>query len=108
MTSRLRGLFVGFALDALLACTGCGEKVVTVKGKLLKGGQPLVVSEDTYVTISFVPETASEKEGGPSAQSARFDPKTGTYTVDLKPGKYRTMVIVALPTKEESKTSGFP
>ena len=101
MTSRLRGLFVGTALAALLACTGCGEKMVTVKGKLLRGGQPMVVSEDTYVTLSFVPDEATAIAAGTSsAQSAKFDPRTGTYRVDLKPGKYRTMLVVALPQPE--------
>jgi hypothetical protein len=105
MTSRPRGLLLGVALAALLACTGCGEKVITVKGKVLKGGQPLVVSEDTYVTLSFVPEGAAAAEGAASANSARFDQKTGTYTVALKPGKYRTMLVV-VPSKAEGKAEG--
>jgi hypothetical protein len=111
MTSRLRGLFLGIALAALLACTGCGEKVITVKGKVLKGGQPMVVSVDTYVTLSFVPEGAAAAEGTASAHSAKFDQKTGTYTVSLKPGKYRTMLVVALPPAEgkaEGKRAGGP
>ena len=105
MTARLRGLFVGIALAALLACTGCSEKAVTVKGKLLKGGQPMVVSADTYVTISFVPESPAVTDDGPSTRSAKFDPATGTYTVELKPGKYRTMVVVAPPPKKEGQPS---
>lgn len=102
MTSRPRGLFVGIALAALLACTGCGEKMVTVKGKLLRGGQPMVVSEDTYVTLSFMREGLTAAEEGGST-SAKFDQKTGTYTIDLKPGKYRTMLVVALPAKKEGQ-----
>ena len=108
MTSHPRRLLVGIAVAALIACTGCGEKEVTIKGRLLKGGQPMVVSEDTYVTISFVPESPGAAEGGPTTRSATFDPKTGTYTVDLSPGKYRTMVVIALPPKKEAKAGAGP
>ena len=103
MNSRSRGLFAGLALAVLFASTGCAEKRVTVKGKLLKNGQPMVVSDETYVTISFVPEGAGEVSGTATASSAKFDQKTGTYTASLKPGKYRTMVVVALPAKTEAK-----
>lgn len=102
MISRVRGLTLGLAVAAL-ACTGCGDKVVKVTGKLLKNGQPMVVSEDTYVTLSFVPEGKEAAEGKASSHSAKFDPKTGTYTVALPPGKYRTMLVVALPPKKDGK-----
>jgi len=88
---------------ALVALTGCGDKMVKVNGKLIKGGQPMVVSEDTYVTISFVPEAGSTDEAKARAYSAKFDQKTGSYTVELPAGKYRSLLVIALPTKVSGK-----
>ena len=54
MTSCIRQASLGLAFLAVLF-TGCNsKKVLKVHGKLLKNGQAMVVSEDTYVTLSFV------------------------------------------------------
>jgi len=90
---------LGLTLLAL-ALTGCGSKNVKVHGKVLKDGKPMVVSEDTYVTVSFVPEgrpAAGTADPERSSYSAKFEPKSGSYTVQLPPGQYRTMLIVAPP-----------
>lgn len=100
MFSFPRPVRLGLTLLAL-ACAGCAPSVVKVNGKLLKNGAPMVVSEDTYVTLSFVPEGGDPSKT--SSHSAKFDQKTGTYTVELPPGKYRTMFIVALPGSKGGK-----
>ena len=102
MTAHFRSICVGVALLCFV-CTGCGPKVVKVNGKLLKNGEPMVVSEDTYVTLSFIPETVAPNSETAKSHSAKFDQKTGTYSVELPPGKYRTMFVIALPAKKEGK-----
>lgn len=97
MSVRLRRVAIGLAF--LLA--GCSPSPVVVKGRLLKDGSPMAVSEDTYVTISFVPETPPAD--GAKSYTAKFDQKTGNYTVELPRGKYRTMVVIALPSKKQGK-----
>jgi hypothetical protein len=101
MIPVLRRTSLGLAFLGL-AFAGCSQSVVKVKGKLLKNGAPMVVSEDTYVTLQFVPEKGGDNA---AAKNAKFDQKTGTYTVELPPGKYRTMIVVALPSKQPGKLS---
>jgi len=97
----VRTASIGLALLAI-TFTGCdSKKMVKVHGKLLKNSQPMVVSEDTYVTISFVLE--APQEGAANSHSATFDQKTGTYSVELPAGKYRTMVVIALPSKKDGE-----
>jgi hypothetical protein len=97
MTSCLRWAAVGLALVGL---TGCSPSVVTVKGKVLKGGAPMVVSKDTYVTLLFNPEGVDPNAPGVRSHSATFDQQTGTYRVELPPGKYKIALTVALPPKK--------
>ena len=35
------------------------------------------------------------------SHSAKFDQKSGTYTVELPAGSYRTMLVIALPAKKD-------
>lgn len=89
------GSLIGVAL-LFVALSGCGSGAVTVHGELRKGGTPMVVSDDTYVTLSFI--AAGPVAGGDrSAYNAKFDQKSGTYTVELKPGSYRTKLVIAPP-----------
>src|SRR5262249_21828528 len=89
----------------------CSPKTVKINGKVLKNGQAMVVSEDTYVTLSFIPEAKgpSTPEGGDStakSYSAKVDQKTGTYSVELPPGQYRTKPIIVPPAKTKAKPDG--
>jgi hypothetical protein len=96
---------IGFALPLFaFILTGCGgDKLVKVHGKLLKNGSAMAVSEDTYVTLSFVAESKKADQSDAKSYSAKFDQKTGTYTVELPAGSYKTMVAVALPAKKDGK-----
>jgi hypothetical protein len=102
MISCLRRTSLGLALLSV-AFVGCSPSVVKVNGKLLKNGAPMVVSADTYVTLSFVSESKQADGSDAKSYSAKFDQKTGTYTAEMPPGKYRTMLIVALPPKKEGQ-----
>jgi len=108
MVCRRWGTFLVPALLAVVLA-GCGPRSVKITGTLLKGGKPMVVPEDTYVTLSFIPESSktNEKEGDPKAKSysAKFDQKTGTYSVELPAGRYRTKLIIALPSKSQEKVN---
>lgn len=97
--AALLGLFL-----LAFASTGCGVKNVKINGKLLKNGQPMVVSEDTYVTLSFIPEQkATDGDEKQTSYSAKFEHKSGTYSVQMPAGKYRTMVVVVLPGRPNPK-----
>jgi len=100
MNARFRRFCLALGVLSL-AFAGCSPSVVKVNGKVLKNGAPMVVSKDTYVTLQFVPESASEDKAG--AKSATFNQETGTYTVELPPGKYRTTLVIALPAKKDGK-----
>ena len=93
------------ALALVAAClAGCSPGVVTVKGKVLKGGAPMVVPKETYVTLAFLPEEVSDpKAAGVRSHSAKFDQATGTYSVELPPGKYKVSLTVARPPKKEGE-----
>src|SRR3954469_5240631 len=103
MTPRRVSCLAMVALAVLFSgCTG-SKAPVTITGKLIKNGQPMVVSADTYVTLSFVLETGGGNPSEAKAHSAKFDQKTGSYTVDLPPGNYRTMLAIALPGSKNGK-----
>ena len=84
-----------------LACSGCGgDKKVKITGKLLKDGHPMIVSMETYVTLSFIPVFDAEDKAQASkvtSHSAKFDQTTGTYAIELPSGTYRTMLVISLP-----------
>ena len=63
----------------------------------------MIVSEDTYVTISFVLEPEPGQENNATSHSAKFEQSSGKYSVQLPAAKYRTMVVIALPSKKSSK-----
>lgn len=88
------------AFTLLLVVVGCGPGVVKINGKLLKNGSPMVVPETTYVTLSFIQDTGRPGNFDARTVSAKFDPKSGTYTAEMPPGRYHTMVVVALPAKK--------
>jgi hypothetical protein len=97
MTAPCRRIVLGLALLAFLL-PGCGgPKVVKVQGKLFKNKKPLTFSPTTYVTLSFIPAGPEVAKEQISSHSAKFDHKTGAYSVSLPPGTYRVMVVIAPP-----------
>lgn len=90
--------------------SGCGSKLVTVKGKLTKDGQPLEVSDRGAVMITFIPYV----EGGSEAAEGHSAPvmKDGSYHVlgrygkGIAPGKYRIAVQHLDPYPRNDKLKG--
>jgi hypothetical protein len=98
MTTALRLAFLCFGLS-LLVLSGCSPSKVKINGKIIKGGTPLIVSKETYVTLQFVRDTQGNDSNSGSI-SATFDQQSGTYKIELPPGKYTTNFIMAPPPKD--------
>jgi hypothetical protein len=97
-------LVLALLIAALVASPGCGEpsNVVSVKGKLLKGGTTYVPPKDQVVTVTFV-ALEIQDNSGKSIQTAEpfqaeVDQENGTFSVPgtdgrgIPPGKYRVAV----------------
>ena len=77
---------------SLILIPGCTPKSVKVTGRLVKNGQVQTYSEDTYVTLQFVPVEPADGKG--RSYVATIDRPHGTYEVELPPGKYRLALFV--------------
>jgi hypothetical protein len=77
-------------LLVLAAVPGCGVPKAKVTGKLMKNGQPLKVSQDTYVTLIFSPDIENNDQTYP----AKFNQETGGYEIELPAGKYRARYVI--------------
>ena len=75
---------------ALTILPGCGESKAKITGKLLKNGQPLVVKNDTLVTLTFFPDTENPGQTYP----AKFFHETGGYELEIPTGKYRVSYVI--------------
>jgi hypothetical protein len=74
----------------MAALPGCGVSKVKITGKLMKNGQPYVVSKDTYVTLIFAPDTEPKTQTYP----AKFNQETGGYELELPAGSYRASYVI--------------
>ena len=100
MTPSLRQICLGLAALAV-TFAGCSPSKIKVNGKILKNGAPLIVSEDTLVTLQFIPDLkGADAVNDAKTYSAKFDQKTGAYSVEMPPGKYKTKFVMALPAKK--------
>src|SRR5947209_3093162 len=85
------------ALAAGLLAAGCGGSgKLQTRGKVLKGGRPLVLPEGEYVRLTFVPVV--DKGRAEDYYVAEYNRSDGSFKVagkDLQgmpPGKYKIMV----------------
>jgi hypothetical protein len=94
----MRRVIAGAALAALcLLAAGCGDGRLRTRGRLLKGGQPLLPRENESVRVTFVPILAG---GKPPADHyhAEFNRADATFRSagkdkkGMPPGKYRVAV----------------
>jgi hypothetical protein len=84
-----------FALCLMVA--GCGDGKLQTRGRVVKGGQPLLPKDNESVRVTFVPILP---DGKPPADHyfAEFDPTHGTFRSagkdkkGMPPGKYRVAV----------------
>lgn len=80
-----------------LLFAGCGDGRLRTKGRLMKGGQPLVPKEDEKIRVTFVPLLP---DGKPPADyyHAEFNRTDATFQSagkdkkGMPPGKYRVAV----------------
>src|SRR5262245_47286077 len=89
-------------LTCLALAAGCGERQVTVRGRLLQGGRPLDLrlcpkraanGPSSPPAVTFIP--ATDRPGRKDDRfRARVDLDQGTYEVRLPAGKYRVSVFV--------------
>ena len=100
--------WVLFASIGLMAIGCGGDKKLRTQGRLLKGGQPLVLKPDQKVRITFVPILP---DGKPPADhyTALYDSEKGTFVAagkdrnGMPPGKYRVAVELATKKKDDLK-----
>ena len=93
-------------LAGLGAVAGCGDGMLRTRGRLVKGGQPLVAKEGEVIQVTFVPVPA---DGKPPADFyfAATDQATGTFRPagkdgrGMPPGKYRVAVEVMKKKKDQ-------
>jgi hypothetical protein len=99
MNASIRRMCLGVAVLSI-TFAGCSPSKIKVNGKILKNGTPLIVSEDTLVTLQFIPDLkGADAFNEAKTFSAKFDQKTGTYSVEMPPGKYKTKFVMANPSK---------
>src|SRR5262249_43820152 len=92
MRTTLRSLLGTIVLTSLvLTLAGCGSRKKVYQGKLVQGGQPVVVSDRGRIIINFYDEQDKDKTK-PQPADAKQD---GTFTLygrerkGVTPGKYR-------------------
>jgi hypothetical protein len=86
-----------FAAALCLLAAGCGGDKLRTRGRVWKGGQPLLPKEDESVRVTFVPILP---DGKPPSDHyfAEFNPADGTFQSagkdkkGMPPGKYRVAV----------------
>ncbi len=97
------------AATTLLVCVmtfafGCDSSSKTkVSGKLLMNGKPLSVSKQTIVTLSFAADVDAK---GVQTTPAKFIRETGTYEVEVPPGKYRVSCLLRDTEKNQKIPTG--
>jgi hypothetical protein len=89
-------LVAGSVALLFLFQAGCGgPKQVTVRGTLIQGGQPIKVSEKTYVTVTFAPVEQGEGQG--QTYTAAFKHEDASFERTLPSGTYYIRVVIAPP-----------
>jgi hypothetical protein len=102
--------FIALALLCLILVQGCsGDNRLNVKGRLLKNGAPLKLSDPEFVRVIFFPVTTN---GRPPLNTylAAVDDAEGTFEAvgpdgrGIPPGKYR--VAIELNRKKKDALKG--
>jgi hypothetical protein len=90
----------------LLLPLGCKRQAnVTVKGTVVKGGQPLKVSPTGVLQITLKPDLGETEQFTP--KTAECDRTTGSFEIpDVRPGKYKVGVQQFDPSPQVDKLSG--
>ncbi len=88
-----------------LSLTGCGEKLVNVKGTVLNSQQPLVIGPTGSILVTLVPDVPA---GTPYTTYPGYADATGKFEISekVKPGKYKIAVEVNDPLPGDDKLNG--
>ncbi len=88
-----------------LSMTGCGEKLVTVKGTVLNSQQPLALGPTGSILVTLIPDVPP---GTPYTTYPGYADATGKFEIGekLKPGKYKVAVEVNDPLPGDDKLKG--
>jgi hypothetical protein len=85
---------------------GCNQKprTVTVTGSVLRGGQPIAVSNTGYVQIMLLPDVGADEQY--TTRVGRCE-KDGTFTMpEVPPGKYKIGIEQFDPNPQIDKLNG--
>lgn len=103
MTTQ-RGFYQSFLVLLTLLLIGCGGSgEVEVSGKLTKGGEPLQVSENGDVQITFAQIDGGTQTGH---QFLASPDDSGQYSVNVAPGEYKVAVVQLDPYPDNDKLEG--
>jgi len=86
--------------------TGCGKQAnVTVKGTVVRGGQPIAISKTGILQVTLQPDVP---EGQPySSKLGECDRATGQFVIpDVPPGKYKVGIEQFDPNPQTDKLAG--
>jgi hypothetical protein len=87
-SARIVAIAVFIVASSLPGCGGPTK--VKVQGRVTQGGQPLKVSRQTQVTITFAPAVEKAQQ----TYSAKFDRDLGVFTAVMPPGQYKAGILV--------------
>lgn len=90
-SARLFAIWSLLGTVCALLLTGCGEKLVTVKGTVLNNQQPLVLSSTGSIQVTLVPDVPP---GTPYTTYPGYADATGKFEIGepVRPGKYKIAV----------------
>ena len=102
--SRLAVFCSLLSVVSILSLTGCGQKLVTVKGTVTDKQQPIPLSQTGSVLVTLVPDVP---EGTPHTNKVGRPDASGNFVIEeVPPGKYKVAVEVNDPLPGDDKLMG--
>jgi hypothetical protein len=87
-----------------LFLSGCGTKLVTVKGTVVNSAQPLTLGPTGSILLTLVPDVP---EGTPYTTYPGYPDASGKFEIkEVPPGKYKVAVEVNDPLPGDDKLKG--
>jgi len=90
---------------SLLFAEGCsGSRLVIVKGKITRDGQPIEVSQTGIIRVTLIPDVPAETQFTTYPTKAQPD---GAFSIEKVPvGRYKVAIEQLDPTPREDKLAG--
>jgi hypothetical protein len=88
-----------------LLVTGCGEKLVTVKGTVLNNQKPLELGPTGSILVTLIPDVPADT---PHTRYPGYADATGKFEIaeKVRPGKYKIAVEQNDPLPGDDKLKG--